>query len=563
MIAWKKFKRFKRKSKIKQRLDYFQSSVVTVRNALPVQQSRYDLFFIDPPDKKIKLEDLCTIDLIIAKTSFYYSYAKIFIPKEKEHDPPFWNDECARLSSEMNSCDESCMQDAFSPDKYGKVKTGMDIRKRWMNVQNQYSNSVEEEYVKPKLKRKRFQKKDDLSLHEEPILRTKAIELKLDKIQKQKFDFWYKACNWTYNRALKEYKIFQIENNGQCPSIEYLRHSIVSQKSIDNHEDRHWLYDCPQQLRDAALCDVFSAYNTCFKNKRAGNIKYFNMTPRNKNTLKFLNRSYRGSRLHLNALDRDHQHLMGKNEQVPSDIHHDFRINKVGKKYYIYLPYSIKQGVIASRVNNDEKIVAFDFGVRTFASGYSPNGHLLELGDGMNLYITKNHKRIDKLKSIYSKVKNRKVKRRIKEKMNRFRVKLYNQVTEFHKKMVLYIVQNYNHVIICPLKIDQLIQGKMSRKTKRQMASQRHSDFVKRLSNKSVEYRDNKIHILGDEAYTSQCCSNCGSLRKVDKVYKCLRCGLSTDRDSNGAKNILLKYLSCHKDNLHLMWVKSLFKLIV
>ena len=45
-----------------------------------------------------------------------------------------------------------------------------------------------------------------------------------------------------------------------------------------------------------------------------------------------------------------------------------------------------------------------------------------------------------------------------------------------------------------------------------------------------------------DPQYTSQICSNCGSIvrkKLSDRVHKCPRCGLEIDRDVNAARNIL------------------------
>lgn len=56
---------------------------------------------------------------------------------------------------------------------------------------------------------------------------------------------------------------------------------------------------------------------------------------------------------------------------------------------------------------------------------------------------------------------------------------------------------------------------------------------------------DTKV-IFQDEAWTSKTCGKCGHI-KMDlggnKQYDCEKCGLSIDRDVNGAKNIFAKAL--------------------
>ena len=49
------------------------------------------------------------------------------------------------------------------------------------------------------------------------------------------------------------------------------------------------------------------------------------------------------------------------------------------------------------------------------------------------------------------------------------------------------------------------------------------------------------------EEYTSKTCSVCGYLKLNlggNKVFKCDRCQAIIDRDINGARNILIKYLT-------------------
>jgi len=54
-----------------------------------------------------------------------------------------------------------------------------------------------------------------------------------------------------------------------------------------------------------------------------------------------------------------------------------------------------------------------------------------------------------------------------------------------------------------------------------------------------------EVLIIGEE-YTSKTCSNCGTLENKlgnKDILKCKSCGLCIDRDTNGARNILIKHL--------------------
>ena len=69
-----------------------------------------------------------------------------------------------------------------------------------------------------------------------------------------------------------------------------------------------------------------------------------------------------------------------------------------------------------------------------------------------------------------------------------------------------------------------------------------HYRFKERLIFKARQY-GKKVAIV-NEAHTSKTCSCCGWYNTRlggSKVFKCQQCGVSMDRDVNGAKNIFLK----------------------
>ena len=54
------------------------------------------------------------------------------------------------------------------------------------------------------------------------------------------------------------------------------------------------------------------------------------------------------------------------------------------------------------------------------------------------------------------------------------------------------------------------------------------------------------LPVLCTEEYTSQTCGHCGKTKKMGglEVYHCDSCQIKIDRDVNGARNILLKWMS-------------------
>jgi putative transposase len=71
-----------------------------------------------------------------------------------------------------------------------------------------------------------------------------------------------------------------------------------------------------------------------------------------------------------------------------------------------------------------------------------------------------------------------------------------------------------------------------------------HYKFKQHLFSKAKEYGCLCVEVT--EEYTSQLCAKCGRIDKlyVDRMKKCKKCKHKINRDVNGARNILLKYMS-------------------
>ena len=93
---------------------------------------------------------------------------------------------------------------------------------------------------------------------------------------------------------------------------------------------------------------------------------------------------------------------------------------------------------------------------------------------------------------------------------------------------------------------DGLTGRKIGKKTTRQMLNWCHFSFREFLLHKVREHPGKRV-VICDEAYTSKCCGQCGTLNDSlgsSKVFRCRECPYVADRDDNGARNVLLRYLS-------------------
>ena len=122
-------------------------------------------------------------------------------------------------------------------------------------------------------------------------------------------------------------------------------------------------------------------------------------------------------------------------------------------------------------------------------------------------------------------------------------------VTDQHKKLAKYLCSTYNCILIPKLNFHDF--KNMNKKTKSKMMSLRHCEFVDLLISKSREYNC-KVMVVTEE-WTSKTCTCCGTPKYdlgSDKTYNCGTCKNILDRDVNGARNILLKYLTLLKVSL-------------
>ena len=75
-----------------------------------------------------------------------------------------------------------------------------------------------------------------------------------------------------------------------------------------------------------------------------------------------------------------------------------------------------------------------------------------------------------------------------------------------------------------------------------------HYRFRQRLIGKSLFFPQTKV-IVTEEPYTSKTCGACGFVDYglgSKKVFRCTECKVELDRDVNGARNVLLRYLTLH-----------------
>ena len=379
-------------------------------------------------------------------------------------------------------------------------------------------------------------------------------------------------------------KTIEYINSDQPP----LNKGKLRTKFVSNvTDDLLWQKETPQGVREGGVFDAYNAFDSNMKKFKKTGIPF---------QLKFRSRKARSQTINLpvDSLKRDfklYPRLLGKNsailtyrkeqmnvlfrsktinemtDKLDKDgkimmdkngkkirvktgrkidcgeiLNHELKIQKLKTgEWYLLVPLEIE----VSGSDNQGAIISLDPGVRTFQTGYSPDGSVLKFGDG-DIKIIRNYMlKTDKLQSKLFGIKGRKRLRYRKAFLGRLR-NVQNRIKDCHRKVVKYLVDNFD-VIIVPIFHSKEMSYRDKRRinsvTVRNMMGWSHYKFRMMLISKVLEYGKKRI-LFPSEEYTSKTCTRCGVIKNnlgSAKIFKCCSCGLVIDRDVNGSRNILLK----------------------
>ena len=224
-----------------------------------------------------------------------------------------------------------------------------------------------------------------------------------------------------------------------------------------------------------------------------------------------------------------------------SKIDADFKISydSILDEYLLLVPIK----VTPTTENNRKDLIVLDPGLRTFMTGLSDN-IMLKIGQNVNTEIKKLIKRNKKIQS------NINISNKIKKKNARLiNKKIYNLIDELHWKTIKFLTCNFKTIFLGDMSAKSIVakqNKKISNDMKVACLRTRFYEFRQRLKYK-CSLTETKFKLV-DEFYTSKTCSLCGSYKKNlegNKIYNCINCKKTIDRDVNGCRNIYLKqYIS-------------------
>jgi transposase len=326
------------------------------------------------------------------------------------------------------------------------------------------------------------------------------------------------------------------------------KHELLALPSTTNTDINIWEYDTPKEVRAGAVNDVCKAYKTGFTNLKIGNINHFRLGYRkNSNAIKTALIPKNFIKVNKGVISIAPQFFtkekclfnMGKKtfkKHKSLQINHDSRIQKYKDQYWLVIPIDVEINKKSKPVN----YCGIDPGVRTFMTSFGNHG-CYEYTHNQNLLTTLN-KKLQILKSLRIRPRERHERNRYrKHSMNKIEKRKKSIIDEAHWKTIVHLLHENDYIFYGDIKSHDIVKEGVNTTLNRNINDLKFYQFKQRLLYKASIL--NKCVFEINEAYTTQTCSFCGTMYKpgCSKVYNCLNCKISVDRDINASKNILMK----------------------
>ncbi|KAJ8098437.1 putative transposase DNA-binding domain-containing protein [Lipomyces tetrasporus] len=447
---------------------------------------------------------------------------------------PFWNEDSARISStlwlpSLNLIEREWTGELVTEGWGTCVRSASD-----QPITDCLSASTAEcATVDKKERAAKRRKREEEQTEKQQAEKVRRFRLYPTTEQKAILRNWFGTARWTYNRCLDAVEKKEVAKNKKD-----LRAAFLNKDAIDNM-GKPWVLETPYDIRNAAMQDLLNAYDSA-------HARYTN----DKKVFKIKHRSRRKSRQESIVIHHKHwSRVKGKYaflrkmksaEPLPHDLNYDSRLvyQRTTGHYYLCVPMPLRvlDGPSSGR------LISLDPGVRTFLTGYSPDGEAIELGKNDIGHIYRLCHWLDELHSKYS----------VKDisPAGKLRRRIQNLVSDMHCRIAKYLCTTFNLVILPSFPVQQMVmrkggQRRIRSKTARAMATWSHYRFQQRLLDKAREYKSCKV-VLVSEEYTSKTCGRCGKRNDVgsSKKYSCKECRFECDRDVNGARNILVRCMT-------------------
>lgn len=437
---------------------------------------------------------------------------------------PYWSDQCKEKSLNLWLPTKTVLQDleSISSDKFlsSMVENSWFSTKFYcpqnLNLQKIYAQSSMSFHV-------------DYMDYENTKIVSRRIRVYPTKEQKLVLRKWFGTSRFTYNQVVS-----YLKQPNTISSWGNLKTEVI-------HALPQWSKEIPYQIKSIAIRDACKAVSKAkLDYKKTG--KFCEVKFRNKKSLDqsiYIPKSAISEKGIYHTLLGD---LFVK-ENINTD--HDSRLVYDHGRWFL----CVLKNVTVNKVENQNRMVAIDPGIRTFATFYT-NDCCGKIGLGDFGRIQRLCEHLDNLLSKIVLSKKSKLKSckiwNMKRAANRMRLKISDLIDELHHKTALFLVLNFDIIVIPKFETQNManrIGGrKLKSKSVRSMLTFAHYKFQQFLKHKANQY--NKIVIHQNEAYTSKTCSWNGNIKWHLGGSKYIKDGsIIMDRDLNGARGIYLRAL--------------------
>lgn len=367
-------------------------------------------------------------------------------------------------------------------------------------------------------------------------LRTIKIKIYPTKIQKKLIDELFDVTRYIYNKANKLVKEKKFRWKPFFPLRDYL--VTINSRNGETTQKKDFELVASDSTRQNAVKNLCDAYKTATANLKAGNIRFFDVSYKKKNSprqclelgSRDLNMTDKGFKIYPKRWEgNDYLKISKKNQIKYGKYQVKNNCDLLRQKGLYYVSFVLPQITYENKLF--KKACGVDLGVRTLASSYGSNG-IVEYDGNMNL-LKKFNSKIDLLKNL------KKVRKKA---LNKIEKKKIDFTDNLHWSLIKALLDENDVIFMGDIKSHNMTKNGKNKTLNRAFNDLKFYIFKSRLLYKAST-RCKKVFMI-PEPYTTQCCSRCGNLWRTignSKIYNCKKCKLVCDRDTNSAKNIFMK----------------------
>ena len=340
---------------------------------------------------------------------------------------PYWTDYSKGISSTLWLPTVTALQD-LDLNSLNNLSTKM-VGKSWFSMkiwENPKSPNLLKTYLPSFIT-------SHASSTVEEVIKAKKIRIYPSSQQKMIFRQWFGTSRKVYNETV---------NHLNLPKEERQSHWMGAAKIIlASLPD--WAKDIPYQVKKIAVEDAYKSFSNGIRKFKKEN-KPFQLQYRSRKDTK------QSCFIPSSALLQDgdsfgiYKTITNKlkvSEKLPKDFK-DSRLIYEHGRWFIIVPYKVK----TQSVDNQNRIVSLDPGIRTFLTGFADNC-VFKIGEGDFSKIAKLCKFADKLLSKIAKAKCRQ-KQRMRKALSRLKYKIWDLIDELHNKSIKFLMDNFDMIIM-------------------------------------------------------------------------------------------------------------------